>query len=601
MRLPAPSWTFWSTALLFTTPTTAFLPLRTRQAEDIAAAFDWASITPTPDLQYHPCYDTFQCARLRVPLDWSKEAGSNASSFSSSSPGPYAAIAIVTLPATVPVTDPAYAGPILINPGGPAGSGTDMALGLATVMQGLVDVPGVRHYDLLGFDPRGVRLSTPSGSCYASQFNRAMDAVALRGMPTALSEQGLQMRFGMNRAVGELCDGDVFRHLSTASVARDMLEIVDRSHELVVKAKGAAGSNSTASACGGNGEKPRLQYMGFSYGTFLGNTFASMFPGRVGRMLVDGVVDGADYTAGTWEKNIGDADASVDIFYRTCFDSEASCPLRQSSDTSFTDIRTRVDALLSSLREAPVMTVYNDRVYTMTSYLLGEKIRTSLYAPIQNYEPLAISLAEALVGNFSSILADQVVMGFDLPSSVCTESSASDPADPPQEYNFASEVSRGIICGDSQASAGERDLAWAADTVARITNQSSTIGEAWTNIPLACADWPFTPPYAFAGPFGSKAPDNSSNTPAAPLLILSTKTDHATPLENAYSLSRLHEGSSVAMVDAVGHCALLATTSSCIYGIVQEYFHTGKVPVNGTVCEAECVPEIPFKACPGLP
>ena len=72
-------------------------------------------------------------------------------------------------------------------------------------------------------------------------------------------------------------------------------------------------------------------------------------------------------------------------------------------------------------------------------------------------------------------------------------------------------------------------------------------------------------------------------------------------LENAYALSRLHGGSSVAVVDAVGHCALLATTSACMYGIVQEYFHTGKVPVNGTVCEAECVPHIPFKACPGLP
>ncbi|KAH6855471.1 TAP-like protein-domain-containing protein [Chaetomium sp. MPI-CAGE-AT-0009] len=602
MRFPAPSWTFWSTTLLLTTPTTAFLPqLRTRQAEDTAAAFDWASITPTPDLQYHSCYGTFQCARLRVPLDWSKEASSNFSSFSSTSPGPYAAIAIVTLPATVPVTDPAYAGPILINPGGPSGSGTNLALGLAAMMQGLVDVPGVRHYDVLGFDPRGVALTTPSGSCYTSQFDRAMDAITLRGMLTALSELGLRMRFGMNQRVGELCDGEVFRFLSTASVARDMLEIVDRSHELVVKAKGAAGGNSTVKACGATGEKPRLQYLGFSYGSILGNTFASMFPGRVGRMLVDGIADADDYTQGTWSKNIGDTETSIDIFYRTCFDAGNGCPLRQSSDASFTDIRARVDALLISLRETPVMTSYNNRVYTMTSYLLSEKIRTALYSPIQKYEPLAISLAEALVGNFSSILADEVVMGPDLPSNVCAGTSASDPAAPPQQYTFANEVSRGVICGDSQTSAGKRDLTWAAETVARISNQSSTIGEAWTNVPLACADWPYTPPYAFTGPFGSKAPDNSSDTPAAPLLILSTKTDHATPLENAYALSRLHGGSSVAVVDAVGHCALLATTSACMYGIVQEYFHTGKVPVNGTVCEAECVPQIPFKACPGLP
>ena len=300
MHLPAKSWTFWSTALL-ATPTKAFIsPLRARQADDTAAAFDWTSITPTPDLQYHSCYGTFQCARLRVPLDWSKETTSNTSaSFSSSSPGPYAAVAILTLPATVPVTDPAYAGPILINPGGPGGSGVQMALGMGAVMQGLVDIPGVRHYDILGFDPRGVALTTPSGSCYESQFDRAVDAMALRGMPTALSEQGLSMRFNTNQAVGELCDENVFKYLSTASVARDMLEIVDRSHELVVKTTGGGGTNSTRKACGGgSGEKPRLQYMGFSYGTILGNTFASMFPGRVGRMLLDGVVDAEDYTAG---------------------------------------------------------------------------------------------------------------------------------------------------------------------------------------------------------------------------------------------------------------------------------------------------------------
>lgn len=243
-------------------------------------------------------------------------------------------------------------------------------------------------------------------------------------------------------------------------------------------------------------------------------------------------------------------------------------------------------------------TIYNNRIYTMTSYLLGEKIRTSLYEPIAKYEPLAIALAEALKGNFSGILADNVVMGSDLRLDVCSETPVTDP---PQEYNFGNEVSRAIICGDSQASAGKRDLEWAASTVSRIANQSTSIGEAWTNIPLACADWPFTPPYTFAGPFGSQAPDNSTNTPAAPLLLLSTKTDHATPLANAYALSRLHEGASVAVVDAVGHCALLATTSTCMYGIVQAYFHTGNLPANGTVCEADCVPQIPFKACPGLP
>jgi pimeloyl-ACP methyl ester carboxylesterase len=286
MRLPPSSWTVWS-ALLLISPTTALNnPLLTRQTN---AAFDWTTITPTPDLQYHPCYETFKCARLQVPLDWSTP--------NTSLSGPHAAIAIVTLPATVPVTDPAYAGPILLNPGGPGGQGTGMALTMAAQLQAIVDVPGERHYDLLGFDPRGVGLTTPSASCYATQFDRAAAGIAARTLPSIVTAQGLQMVFETNRGVGQLCEqtagkDGIFGQMSTASVARDMLEIVDRNHDLVRKAAG----NGTAKACGG--EKPGLQYLGLSYGSILGNTFASMFPDRVGRLVVDGIADAEDYFTG---------------------------------------------------------------------------------------------------------------------------------------------------------------------------------------------------------------------------------------------------------------------------------------------------------------
>jgi len=235
-------------------------------------------------------------------------------------------------------------------------------------------------------------------------------------------------------------------------------------------------------------------------------------------------------------------------------------------------------------------------VHIVTSYLVGETIRTSLYEPIAKYESLSQKLAGALAGNFTLILSDDSVVRFTHPTDVCTDGTPA--TSPPKSYDFIDEASTGIICGDSQASAGTRDLAWAASTVARITNQSSTIGEAWTKVPLACADWSFSQPYAFKGPFGSPAPKNGSDS--APLLILSTRTDHATPLANAYTLSRQHGGSAVVVQESVGHCALIASVSMCTYGIVREYFHTGKMPANGTVCAAECVPGIPYKECPGL-
>ena len=171
---------------------------------------------------------------------------------------------------------------------------------------------------------------------------------------------------------------------------------------------------------------------------------------------------------------------------------------------------------------------------------------------------------------------------------MCVEPPASSPL---RAYNFADEATTGIICSDSQASAGDhRNLTWAASTVARIVNQSPTIGEAWSKVLLACTGWLVAPPYAFSGPFGGPAP----------LLILSTRTDHATPLANPFALSRLHRGSAVVVQESVGYCALLSSVSQCTYGIVREYFHTGALPANGTVCEAECAPGIPYKACPGL-
>ena len=151
----SPSWTLWSAALLLPPLTTAFInPLASRQLD---TSFDWTAITPTPDLQYHSCYnDTFRCARLRVPLDWSKP--------NTSESGPFAAIALVTLPATVNVTSPSYAGPILINPGGPGGSGTQTvcleltclfpvffpgSAGLSGDLSGIIVLPGLQPYSQL--------------------------------------------------------------------------------------------------------------------------------------------------------------------------------------------------------------------------------------------------------------------------------------------------------------------------------------------------------------------------------------------------------------------------------------------------------------------
>lgn len=265
--------------------------------------FDWDSITPSPNLVYHDCYPGYQCARLEVPLDWLNASNPHT-----------AAIALVKRPASVPPTDPTYGGPILINPGGPGGSGVVFALSWSEFLQGTVD--GSKHYDIVGFDPRGVGRTTPRANCYDEELARAYEGFQAHGSGYLRAENPrLGWRYVLSRSFGKRCEealgveGGILRYATTSSVARDMVEIVDRTEELndgererervgELKARGLDQTRLGGGSATEKKKPARLQYIGFSYGTLLGNTFASMFPGRVGRMILDGVADIDDYMAG---------------------------------------------------------------------------------------------------------------------------------------------------------------------------------------------------------------------------------------------------------------------------------------------------------------
>lgn len=313
----------------------------------------------------------------------------------------------------------------------------------------------------------------------------------------------------------------------------------------------------------------------------------------------------------TWAKNINDVELSIDKFYQTCFAAGDKCPLRQRRDKSAKDIRRRVLNLLDTLSESPSSVPYLGRVSMVSSLVVSEAIRASLYDPLNKYQPLAQQLADAIAGNFTTLLSSPNLTLPSLPNTQLNNLCTQIPSGSPTSYTWADEASAGILCGDSQPPSSSKNtdrskLSWARGVVNRLNAQSPTVGEPWSRIPLFCIDWPFFPKYAFHGPFGSPLPDpeNKNNqrdvTPSAPLLILSTRIDHATPLANAAALSRLHKGSALVIQEGVGHCALLSTVSQCTFGIVREYLNTGTVPRNGTVCQPDCVPHIPWEECPGF-
>ncbi|CCB72128.1 alpha/beta hydrolase [Streptantibioticus cattleyicolor] len=217
----------------------------------VAVAPAAAAGTP-PALAWHDCHTaqtpaSLECATLDVPLDRSRPDG------------PKIKLALDRLPAT----DPAHrVGPLLVNPGGPGGSGT------AVVAQGgmLLGIPDLKplreHFDIIGLDPRGVGESTPV-RCSTPVYDPAT--------PTLPADPAQYRRMvADSRAHGLDCakaTGPLIGHVDTVSAARDI--------DAVRAALGA----------------PEISWLGVSYGTELGAAYAELFPGRVRAMVLDGAVD----------------------------------------------------------------------------------------------------------------------------------------------------------------------------------------------------------------------------------------------------------------------------------------------------------------------
>lgn len=260
------------------------------------APFNWTSIAPSSDLEFHPCYDGRFCARLSVPLDW-KNASNPAR----------ATIAMIKLPAVVSQDDPTFAGPLFAQPGGPGGSGVDFSLGLGDQFRSLLDIQDKKHYEIISFDPRGIGATEPRIDCFPGNVQartaRALEKIAAGPYSADLAT----LAYGVSsaKALGNQCDkavGYALPYVNTPSVARDMVEMVDKLHELRLKDASKTSDKRMAiqarNATNSTTDLPRLQYIGLSYGTVIGNYFAALFPGRVGRMVLDGVVNPVDYANG---------------------------------------------------------------------------------------------------------------------------------------------------------------------------------------------------------------------------------------------------------------------------------------------------------------
>lgn len=253
------------------------VPLRlTTTLASSSREFLWSHVVPHTSLVYNPCFGEYKCARLSVPLDW------NASQRERDS-GPRAAIAVIKLPAKVPVTHPRYGGPVVLNPGGPGESGVHQVLADGKHIQTVLDSPNGKLFDILSFDPRAVNNTTPSLSCFPDAFNQ--QTWLLRFLDIGLlwdSDSVVGLEWARAAALGASCSAarsqvDILPYVNTAQVVEDMVDIIEKEGEWRGKeaerllGRGKPALQRTTYHPG----EEKIQFWGMSYGT-VGNLLGQL-------------------------------------------------------------------------------------------------------------------------------------------------------------------------------------------------------------------------------------------------------------------------------------------------------------------------------------
>ena len=524
--------------------------------------FVWDSIAPSPELVFHQCYGAFECARLQVPLDYLAEDPD----------GAHAYIAIVKYtsdPVNYPEYSESWGGPILLNPGGPGGSGVEFVLELGPDLQNMAG----SQFSIIGFDPRGVNYTLPAVSCFDTPYDRVLFEVRSGGRIAVGDELGEV--FVRGKQIGNICTtgekAKELQYLGTASVARDMRSINEAIWDLAPTDIGRKG----------------LQYWGFSYGTALGITYATLFPDNVERMILDGVVDVIDYFSGGMKKDLTDTEAVMNSFYEFCF---RAGPMKCQfyTGTKPEHIRERLNNVLEALRTQPLPYLIDSyssgtgQTELFTYSHLRMTIFGALYSPLQTFE----MLAEFLVLIESALEAQYLTTDPGTrPPLTCPLDEYSD------SWNTAlltTEANIANYCGE--VSFTNLTLADFRKILEGLREMSPTVGDLWATSILSCIDWT---PQAREKPPKFVEAKETDTWEGAPILFTSTTSDPVCPFENAYSMAKLFpaNASAIMVQEGEGHCSI-SVPSDCMIAAIQTYLATGKVPPEN---ERNCSrPEAPF-------
>ncbi|MCG6499170.1 alpha/beta hydrolase [Kitasatospora sp. A2-31] len=467
-------------------------------------------------LDWQPCDDGFECTTFKVPLDYAHPEGGDL------------ALSAVRAPA-LPADSGSGPGPagagrlgsLLLNPGGPGGSAVEYVEAAASSFDS-----GVRaRYDLVGLDPRGVGRSSPV-TCLSGERMDAYTAVDI----TPDDQAEIDALVAADKEFAEGCRrqaGDRLGHLGTVEAARDM----DVLRALV-------------------GDE-RLNYVGKSYGTFLGATYAGLFPTRTGRIVLDGAMDPSLDSLGGNRTQAGGFETAWAAFAQDCVKRE-DCPLGRTEQQA----GEQLTALFQAVDARPLPT--NDSARRLTEAQATTGVIQAMYADFL-WPRLRTALADAKAGDGTGLLKlsdsyyDRGPDG-SYPN-LMFANMAVNCLDLPAPFAGPADVQRAVPDFERSSPRFGRDMAWMA---------------------LTCGYWPVRAT-------GSAHTVRAAG--AAPIVVVGTTRDPATPYAWAQSLAGQLESGRLLTYEGDGHTAY-GRRDACVDGAVNRYLLGGEAPENGKRCGA---------------
>jgi pimeloyl-ACP methyl ester carboxylesterase len=457
-------------------------------------------------LEWANCGDALQCATATAPVDWENPEGDT--------------IDLALVRQTARGTD--RIGSLLVNPGGPGGSGFDF---VADSVDYATSEVLQSRFDVVGFDPRGVNRSTPV-SCYSDSAE--LDEYIYGITPGEKgSDEWIAASTEASANFAQRCleeTGSFLGFVDTPSAARDLDML-----------RAALGDTT-------------LNYLGYSYGTLLGQVYAKLFPDKAGRLVLDGAVDPAASEFEATKAQAQGFERALDAFLADCAGSR-DCPFTGSPDQS----RTLIRALLDRLDKSPLANADGRTLGSGTLF-------TAIILPLYSQGNWAY-----LRQLFSTVLKGDASIAFDLADSYNGRGPDGAYAENQTEAFIA------INCLDAREPADNtrmREQAAELALAAPIFGPQMSYGEP------GCANWPVQPKrerVAIVAPG------------AADILVIGTTNDPATPYEWAETVAKNLQRGHLITYRGEGHTAY-NKSNACVNAAVEDFLLNGVVPTADPNC-----------------